>query len=246
MFRLESHFWPAWRLHPLLVVSGLRIITFWCLKDTCFTSFSRLRSAFEKTTYFTILSRPCVACASGANRPEGRFSQTHSSFFRSEREAAHFFRPTKVLISKQNTMVFAIRLGSRGSLRRTRKIRAFGPPKNILGPVFSSQNIIKHVSFVGHEAEKCRLLRCFSIRKVPIFRFSFGKCTCFTCFSRLSLAVAKITYFTHIWNLSSAFAKSAFLAKNYLSRKLRILRYFHFGHLWGTSFSCFLQNCRQK
>ena len=91
MFQLKSHFWPAWRLHPLLVVFSLRLIAFWCLKDTCFTSFSRLRSAFEKNKYFTILSRPCVACANGANRPEGRLSQTHSSFFRNEREAARFF-----------------------------------------------------------------------------------------------------------------------------------------------------------
>ena len=91
MFRLKSHFWPAWRLHPLLVVSDPRIIAFWRLKDTYSTSFSRLRSAFEKNTYLTVLSRPCVACANGANRPEGRFSQTHWSFFRSDREAAIVF-----------------------------------------------------------------------------------------------------------------------------------------------------------
>ena len=91
MFLLKSHFWPAWRLHPLLMVSDPRIIAFWCLQDTYFTSFSRLRSAFEKNTYFTILSRPCVACANGANRPEGRFSQTHWLFFQSEREAARCF-----------------------------------------------------------------------------------------------------------------------------------------------------------
>ena len=143
-------------------------------------------------------------------------------------------------------MVFASRLGSRGSLRRTRKIRAFGPPKSILGPVFASQNTVKHVSFVGHEAEKRRLLQCFSIRRAPFFNFSFGKYTCFTGFPRLSSTVAKITYFTHIWSLSSVLAKNAFLAKSYHSRKLCILLYFHFGHLWGTSFSCFLQNCGQK
>ena len=62
-------------------------------------------------------------------------------------------------------MVFAIRLGSRGSLRKIRKIRALGPPKNTLGPVSASQNIVKHVSFVSHEAENavfynaCRLER---------------------------------------------------------------------------------------
>ena len=65
--------------------------TFWCLKDIYFTSFSRLRSAFEKTAYFTVLSRPSVACANGANRPEGRFSQRHWWFFRREREAEHCF-----------------------------------------------------------------------------------------------------------------------------------------------------------
>ena len=90
----KSHFWPAWRFHPLWVVSNLRIIAF-CLKGTYFTSFSRLRSAFEKNTYFTFLLRPCVACANGANRPEGRFSQTHSSFFRSERDAEHCFSTYK-------------------------------------------------------------------------------------------------------------------------------------------------------
>ena len=143
-------------------------------------------------------------------------------------------------------MVFAILRGSRGSLRKARKIRAFGSPKSTLGPVFSSQNTIKNVSFVGHDAEKRRLLRCSSTRKAPFFLFSLGKCTCFTGFSRISSAVAKMTYFTNISSPSLAFAKSAFLAKSHLSRKLRILRYFHFGHLWGTSFSCFLQNCRQK
>ena len=143
-------------------------------------------------------------------------------------------------------MVFAILLESRGSLRKTRKIRACGPPKRTLGPVFASQNTVKTVSFVGHEAEKRCLLRCFSIRKAPFFHFSLGKCTCFTCFLKLSSAVAKMTYFTNISSLSSAFAKSAFLAKSHLSRKLRILLYFHFGHLWGTSFSCFFQNCGQK
>ena len=91
MCLLKSHFWPAWRLHPLLVLSDPRIIAFWCLNGTYFTSFSRLRSAFEENTYFTVLSRPSVACANGANRPEGRFSPTHSSFFRSEREAEHCF-----------------------------------------------------------------------------------------------------------------------------------------------------------
>ena len=125
-------------------------------------------------------------------------------------------------------MVFAIRLGSRGSLRKIRKIRAFGPPKNTLGPVSASQNTIENVSFVGHEAEKRRLLQCFSTRKVPFFRFSFGKCTCFTCFLKLSSAVAKMMYFTHIWSLSSAFAKSAFLAKSHLSRKSNIFMDFHF------------------
>ena len=129
-------------------------------------------------------------------------------------------------------MVFLPHLGSRGSLRKTRKIRAFGPPKNTLGPVSASQNTVKTVSFVGHEAEKCRLLRCFSTRKAPFFHFSLGKCTCFTCFSKLSSAVAKMTYFTNISSLSSAFAKSAFLAKSHLSRKSRILRDFHvFGDL---------------
>ena len=91
MFRLKSHFWPAWRLHPLCVVSGPRIIAFWCPKDTYFTSFSRLRSVFEKSTYFTVLSRLCMACANGANRPEGRFSPTRWSLFRSEMEAEHIF-----------------------------------------------------------------------------------------------------------------------------------------------------------
>ena len=91
MFRLKSHFWPAWRLHPLWVVSGPRISAFWCPKDTYFTSFSRLRSAFEKNTYFTVLSRLCMACANGANRPEGRFSPTRWSLFRNEREAEHLF-----------------------------------------------------------------------------------------------------------------------------------------------------------
>ena len=66
-------------------------------------------------------------------------------------------------------MVFAILLGSRGSLRKARKIRAFGPPKSTLGPVFASQKTIKSLSFVGHEAEKRRLLPCFSTRKVPFF-----------------------------------------------------------------------------
>ena len=58
------------------------------------------------------------------------------------------------------------------------------------------------MSFVGHEAEKRNLLQCFSIRKVPFFRFSLGKCMCFMGFLRLSSAVAKMTYFTHIWSLS--------------------------------------------
>ena len=73
------------------MVSGPRISAFWCPKDTYFTSFSRLRSAFEKSTYFTVLSRLCMACANGANRPEGRFSPTRWSLFRSEREAEHIF-----------------------------------------------------------------------------------------------------------------------------------------------------------
>ena len=143
-------------------------------------------------------------------------------------------------------MVFAIRLGSRGSLRKARKIRAFGPPKSTLGPVFASQNTVKNVSFVGHDAEKRRLLRCSSTRKAPFFLFSLGKCTCFTGFSRISSAVAKMTYFTNISRLSLAFAKSAFLAKSHPSRKSRILRDVHSRHLLGTSFSWFLQNCRQK
>ena len=120
-------------------------------------------------------------------------------------------------------MVFLPHLGCRGSLRKTCKIRAFGPPKSTLGPVFASQNTVKNVSFVGYEAEKRRLLQCFSTRKAPFFRFSLGKCICFTGFSKLSSAVAKMTYFTDISSLSSAFAKSAFLAKSHLSRKSRIL-----------------------
>ena len=73
------------------MVSGPRIIAFWYLKFTYFLSFSRPRSAIDKNTVFTILSRPCVACANGANRPEGRISPTHCWFFRSEREAEHCF-----------------------------------------------------------------------------------------------------------------------------------------------------------
>ena len=54
--------------------------------------------------------------------------------------------------------------GFRNSYRKSRvasetcKIRAFGPPKRTLGPVFASQNTVKTMSFVGHEAEKRRLL----------------------------------------------------------------------------------------
>ena len=133
-------------------------------------------------------------------------------------------------------MVFAIRLGSRGSLRKIRRIRAFGPPKNTLGPVSASQNIVKHVSFVSHEAEKCSLLQCFSTRKVPFFRFSFGKCTCFTCFLKLSSAVAKMTYFTHIWSLSR---KMRFLAKRHLSRNIVFYGFSTFATFWGPHFLAF-------
>ena len=118
MFRLYSHFWLACRfLLPFCIIhlqksrnvsakitllaglapspsfDGVRPSNNCVLvsKRHVFSSFSRLRSAFEKNMYFTILSRPCVACANGANRPEGRFSQRHWLFFRSEREAEHCF-----------------------------------------------------------------------------------------------------------------------------------------------------------
>ena len=139
-------------------------------------------------------------------------------------------------------MVFAILRGSRGSLQKARKIRAFGSPKSTLGPVFASQNTVKNVSFVGHDAEKRRLLRCSSTRKAPFFLFSLSKCTCFTGFLRISSAVARMKYFTNISSLSSAFAKSVFSATSHLSLDSRILLDFHFCHLLGTSFSCFLQN----
>ena len=60
-------------------------------KKHVFYEFSRFRSAFEKNTYFTELSRPSVGCATGANRPEGRFSPRHWWFFQREREAEHCF-----------------------------------------------------------------------------------------------------------------------------------------------------------
>ena len=51
-------------------------------------------------------------------------------------------------------MVFAILRGSRGSLRKARKIRAFGPPKSTLGPVFASQNTVKKRVFRGSRRRK--------------------------------------------------------------------------------------------
>ena len=50
-------------------------------------------------------------------------------------------------------MVFAIHLGSRGSLRENCKTHAFGPPKNTLGPVFASQNTMKNI-FRGSRSRK--------------------------------------------------------------------------------------------
>ena len=54
MFRLKSHFWPAWRLH---LFGGARPSnkSFWCLKDTYFTSFSLFEATlgrWEKHVFY--------------------------------------------------------------------------------------------------------------------------------------------------------------------------------------------------
>ena len=100
MFRLKSHFWPAWRLHPLWVVSGPRISAFWCPKDTYFTSFSRLRSAFEKNHVFNGPFEALHGLRKWCKPARGTiFADTLVAFSQRKGGRTPFLRPTKVLFS---------------------------------------------------------------------------------------------------------------------------------------------------
>ena len=174
------------------------------------------------------------------------FRRHIKGFFETKKKQNIVFRLTKVLISPLNTMVFAIRLGSRGSLRRTRKTRAFEPPKSILGPVFASQNIVKHVSFVNHEAENAIFYTMLLDSKGSVFPFFVWKIYVFYgLFEALFGSLENDVFYAHLEPLLGFREKRVFGEKPSFAKAV----YFTVFPLW-TPFRnlifLLLQNCGQK